>query len=148
MRRVIWTDPAIADLDGIRTYVGQFSPLAAQRLAARLIGAANSLVDFPNRGRIALLGTRELVFVRPYLIRYRVEDPDLVFVLRVRHGAMRPDSFEEEAGVFDEIDEEAERLADARAEADAEAGRVLPHEQVAAWLKTWESARSDQTEPP
>ena len=31
----------------------------------------------------------------------------------------------------------AEAEADARAEADIAAGRVVPHEKVVAWLKTW-----------
>ena len=33
--------------------------------------------------------------------------------------------------------EEAEAAADAEAEADIAAGRLIPHEEVAAWLKTW-----------
>ena len=37
--------------------------------------------------------------------------------------------------VFDEIDKEAE--AQAIAEADVEAGRIVPHEDVVRWLKTW-----------
>jgi toxin ParE1/3/4 len=137
MRRVIWTEPARSDLESIRSYIGQFSPLAARHLAARLINAANSLSEFPERGRKALLGTRELAFVRPYLIRYRLLEPDLVHVLRIRHGAMRPDSFEGEPAIFDEIDEEAGRLADERAEEDVTAGRIVPHERIAQWLRTW-----------
>lgn len=39
--------------------------------------------------------------------------------------------------LVDEIDEAAEAAADAEAEADFAAGRVIPHEEVAAWLDTW-----------
>ncbi|MDO9224119.1 MAG: antitoxin [Caulobacter sp.] len=39
--------------------------------------------------------------------------------------------------IFDEIDEAAEAAADAEAEADIAAGRLIPHEEVAAWLDTW-----------
>ncbi len=42
-----------------------------------------------------------------------------------------------EFDLFDEIDEEAEAAADAEAETDIAAGRLIPHEEVAAWLKTW-----------
>ena len=45
--------------------------------------------------------------------------------------------FEEEASIFDEIDEEALERATLEAEADADAGRVVPHEEVARWLATW-----------
>ena len=42
-----------------------------------------------------------------------------------------------EPSVFDEIDEEAEAAADARAEADIAAGRVVSHEAVSRWLLSW-----------
>ncbi len=44
---------------------------------------------------------------------------------------------EPEPSIFVEIDEAAERLADDRAEADVKAGRVVPHERVVEWLKSW-----------
>jgi predicted transcriptional regulator len=37
--------------------------------------------------------------------------------------------------IFEEIDEDAE--ARAIAEADIEAGRVVPHEDVVRWLRSW-----------
>jgi predicted transcriptional regulator len=39
--------------------------------------------------------------------------------------------------IFDEIDEEEEERAIAEAEADVAAGRVVPHEDVVKWLKSW-----------
>lgn len=39
--------------------------------------------------------------------------------------------------LFETFDEEAEAAADAEAEADVAAGRLVPHEEVAAWLDTW-----------
>ena len=45
--------------------------------------------------------------------------------------------FAEAASIFDQIDEEAEVAADAEADADIAAGRVIPHAEVAAWLDTW-----------
>jgi predicted transcriptional regulator len=38
---------------------------------------------------------------------------------------------------FDEIDEAAEAAADAEGLAQLDAGEGVPHEEVAAWLKTW-----------
>ena len=42
-----------------------------------------------------------------------------------------------ERGIFEEYDEAAEAASIARAREDIAAGRVVPHEQVAAWLRTW-----------
>jgi predicted transcriptional regulator len=39
--------------------------------------------------------------------------------------------------LFEEIDEDAETRALDEAEADVAAGRVVPHDQVAEWLKSW-----------
>jgi predicted transcriptional regulator len=39
--------------------------------------------------------------------------------------------------IFDEINEEEEERAIAEAEADVAAGRVVPHEDVVKWLKSW-----------
>ena len=43
----------------------------------------------------------------------------------------------DEPSIFDEIDEEAERLSEAQAEADVAAGRVVPNARVIEWLKSW-----------
>ena len=87
---VIWLPDALADLDLIRAYVRQFDFAAAQRLVDRLADAGHSLSDFPNRGRLASNGRRELVTVPPYLLRYTVAD-GTVYILGVRHSARRPD---------------------------------------------------------
>ena len=63
-----------------------FDPAAAARLALKLIEVADRLADFPDRGRDAGNGLREMTTVWPYILRYRVED-DQVIILRVRHGA-------------------------------------------------------------
>ena len=90
MARIVWTREALADIEQIRVYVAQFDPAAAQRIAGRLIEAGNSLKAFPNRGRPASHGRRELVTVPPYLLRYVVRD-EAVFIVGVRHGRQRPD---------------------------------------------------------
>ena len=84
----MWSQRAQADLAGIRDYIGQFAPLAAQRFAARLIMAADSLADHPLRGRTLGNRRRELVAIPPYLIRYRVTD-STIEILTIRHGAQR-----------------------------------------------------------
>jgi addiction module RelE/StbE family toxin len=82
---VIWSPSALADLRGIRGYIDQFNPKAAQDLAARLIEAGNDLRDFPHRGRQVGEGLREWTLVYPYIIRYEIMGNE-VHILGVRHG--------------------------------------------------------------
>jgi addiction module RelE/StbE family toxin len=89
VRRVIWTRAAQKDVLRQREYIGQFNPLAAQRLAMKLVATGEALSGSANRGRPLKNGMRELTVVWPYIIRYRVEE-DAVIILRVRHGARRP----------------------------------------------------------
>lgn len=90
MVQVIWTRGAALELHTIRAYIAQFSPLAAQRLAARLYSAARTLEEAPDRGRPISRGRRELAIIRPYLIRY-LREGDRVIILEVRHGARERD---------------------------------------------------------
>ena len=42
-----------------------------------------------------------------------------------------------EPSIFDEVDQAFEDAADAEAEADIAAGRVISHEAMKAWLLSW-----------
>ena len=90
MRRLIWSPDAAENLIAIRGYIDQFSPLAAQRLAHRLVTTAESLAEFPERGRSIAPGGREITLIQPYIIRYAVDAAEVI-ILRIRHGARRPD---------------------------------------------------------
>ena len=48
--------------------------------------------------------------------------------------------------IFDDLDKDVEDSAWAEGEADAKAGRVVPHEAVKAWLKSW--GTDDELPPP
>ena len=88
MALVVWTSGAIAELELIRAYIAIFDPAAAIRLTDRLRQAGESLSDFPNRGRPAGNGMRELPSIRPYIVRYTVRG-DWVYILAIKHGAQR-----------------------------------------------------------
>jgi plasmid stabilization system protein ParE len=90
LTKVIWSKRSLAHLRYIRGYIEQFNPQAARDLAVALVAAAESLKNFPHRGRL-VVGTdkRELVSVHPYIIRYRVVG-DTVRILRIRHTSRRP----------------------------------------------------------
>ena len=86
---VIWTEPALGDLEKIRLYISEFNPIAAREAAARIIEAGNGLAFFPLRGRaVPNSRLREVTIAYPYIIRYRV-GRERVVILRVRHGARR-----------------------------------------------------------
>lgn len=84
--KVAFTRAATADLTSLRSYLAQRSPMAAARLASRLLTASRSLESLPCRGRPGQQrGTRELTTVKPYVIVYRVTS-ESVQVLRIWHG--------------------------------------------------------------
>jgi toxin ParE1/3/4 len=86
---VIWTDPALDDIERIRRYITGFNPLAARDMAQRILEAGDGLATFPFRGRaVPNARVREITVAPPYIIRYRVEQ-ERVVILRVRHGARR-----------------------------------------------------------
>jgi addiction module RelE/StbE family toxin len=88
--RIVWSQRSLRDLNGIRAYIGQFAPLASQRFAKRLIAAVETLAQHPDRGVSVKGDVRELLVIAPYRIRYRVT-ADAVQIVRIRHGAQRPD---------------------------------------------------------
>lgn len=88
MVQIAWSFEALVAIDAIRDYLRQFNPEAADHLTQRLIDAGNSLVDFPNRGRPTDDGSRELVTVPPYILRYIVRD-NVVYITRIKHGRQR-----------------------------------------------------------
>lgn len=87
--RVVWSPSALLEILDIHHYLANFNPHAARRLADALLNAGDSLENFPDRGRPVGDNLRELVAVRPYIIRYEIGTNE-VTILRVRHGARRP----------------------------------------------------------
>lgn len=87
---VVWTHPAIDDLDAIRRYIEFDDPRAAVSTAMGILRAAGRLSTLPFIGRPGrVLNTRELVLEdRPYLVAYRVT-AGVVEVLRVLHTSRR-----------------------------------------------------------
>jgi plasmid stabilization system protein ParE len=87
--RVEITDPAIADLAEIVSYIAPHNPTAAAALGNNLLDAALNLADTPQKGSPyqKLTGVRK-VTLRPFKIFYRVNDrTKVVQVLRFWHSA-------------------------------------------------------------
>ena len=73
MAQVIWTEPAVADLDAIADYIALENPIAAAQLVKRIMEHVAMLAEFPESGSQPL----ELVKYARY--RHVVEPPCRVF---------------------------------------------------------------------
>lgn len=83
---------AFADLDGIRDYIAQENPDAADRVMTEIFDAIRGLVPFPHQGhRRPDFTSRPLRFTlaREYLIAYAPEEKRL-WVVAVMHGRRSP----------------------------------------------------------
>jgi toxin ParE1/3/4 len=85
MAQVIWTEPALDNLDDIAEYIAFHNPPAARKLVKSVFQKVDRLEKFPSSGRkppeLQSLGYREIV-VNPCRIFYRVEN-DTVYILHV-----------------------------------------------------------------
>lgn len=88
--RVIWSSPALDDIEEAHGYISLDNPTAADRLVDRIFRTAARLKNLPEIGRLGRRqGTRELVVTgTPYVIMYELAE-DRVEILRVMHGARR-----------------------------------------------------------
>jgi toxin ParE1/3/4 len=88
MARLIWTEPALADLDRIADYISLDKPEAARKLVHRVFEKVGALTEFPELGpcppEFQGTGYRHLV-VAPLRIFYRVE-ADTIFIVYVMRG--------------------------------------------------------------
>ena len=93
--RIRITPRALVDLEGNFEFIVRHSPQNARGMIRRLLDAIDALEFFPHRYDVPRTGKahgRQVrsMPVRPYLVRYRIDDKlKAVFVLRVRHGARR-----------------------------------------------------------
>jgi plasmid stabilization system protein ParE len=90
MAQVIWTSPALSDLEAIADYIALDDPKAAGRLVKKVFRRIDQLAHFPETGsfipELRPMKTHRQVIVRPCRIFYRY-DPSSHVALIV--GAMR-----------------------------------------------------------
>ena len=91
MAEIVWTDPALADLDAIADFIALDKPTPARALVARVFEHVEQLAKHPGSGS----RPRELRDSRyrqigepPCRVIYRV-DGDRVVILRVMRGEQR-----------------------------------------------------------
>lgn len=84
-----WSNEALDELAAISDFVTQFSAAYGDELTARILEAADKLIQFPELGRKnAALGSehvRELLVEKYRLVYYT--DSQLVTILSIRHQA-------------------------------------------------------------
>ena len=93
--KIAWSPRAVQHLIGIRTFIAEDRPDAAQVVAAKIIASVEQLAQHPNLGRAGRVpGTRELVIAgTAYVLPYRVK-ADRLEIIAVFHGRQRwPESF-------------------------------------------------------
>jgi len=85
MARVIWTEPALQDLDQIADYISLDDPVAAKKLVSKVFQRVERLNQHPKLGK----SVQELeesiyreVVVSPCRIFYRVEN-DIAYIIHV-----------------------------------------------------------------
>ena len=85
MARLVWTEPALADLDAIAEYIALDHPDAARRLVTTVFEKVERLKRFPRSGAVPAelrgLPCRQLV-VPPCRLFYRVAGKT-VYILHV-----------------------------------------------------------------
>jgi toxin ParE1/3/4 len=88
MAQVIWTEPALSDLDAIADYIALDKPEAARQLVKRVFQHVEQLSDHPKSGSRPpeLKGWRYRQIVEPPCsVFYRI-DGDHVYILYVMRG--------------------------------------------------------------
>ena len=88
MVEVVWTEPALNDLDAIADYVAIDDPVAARELVQRVFRQIDQLIAHPDSGSKPqeLRGWRHRRIVEPPSRIFYRHDSDTVYVLYVPRG--------------------------------------------------------------
>lgn len=87
MAEVIWTDPALQELNAIAEYIALDNPAAASRLVEQVFDKTDQLEDFPKSGRIPPELPNSVyrkVVVPPCRIFYREDERQILIIYVMR----------------------------------------------------------------
>ena len=91
--RIVWTDPALAQLRAILDFIAKDSPTAALKFAEAIMSRVEVLVTSPFSGEVYSRARRRSVreiLHGSYRIFYRVRENDMIIeVLTVWHAARK-----------------------------------------------------------
>ena len=91
MVEIVWTEPALSDLDAIADIIALENPVAAQKLVRRIFKHVEQLTDHPKSGsKPAVLKGRNYrqIIAPPCRVFYRHND-SCVFILHVMRSERR-----------------------------------------------------------
>lgn len=85
MAEVVWTEPAVTDLDAIADYIALDNPVAASALVQRVVAHVEQLAEHPQSGSKPpeLQGWRYRQIVEPPCRVFYRQDADKVYILFV-----------------------------------------------------------------
>lgn len=85
MAEIVWSEPALADLDAIADYIALENPVAAAELVKRIFGQVEQLIDHPDSGSRPqeLERSRYRQIVEPPCRVFYRHDGHKVFILHV-----------------------------------------------------------------
>jgi len=87
MARIIWTNPALSDLDRIADYIALNNISSASRLVQRIFSSVARLEEFPESGRVPPELSNSLyreILIPPCRVFYRNDKSDsVVYILHI-----------------------------------------------------------------
>lgn len=91
MAEIIWTEPALSDLDAIADYIALDKPESARSLVQKMFALVEELAAHPNSGSVPreLRGLRCRQIVEPPGRVFYRYDGERVFILYVIRGEMQ-----------------------------------------------------------
>ena len=91
MVEIVWTDPALSDLDAIADFIALENPVAAQKLVRRLFRHVEQLATHPKSGSkpVELKGWNYRQIVEPPCRVFYRHDDIRVFILHVMRSEQR-----------------------------------------------------------
>lgn len=88
MAEIVWTEPALNDLDKIAEYIAVSNFVAAKKLVKEVFAKVEILEEYPKSGKsvpeLPSLNYREL-YVKPCRIFYKFEDSKAFILHVMRH---------------------------------------------------------------
>ena len=81
MAHLIWTEPALSDLNDIAEYIALENPVAARKLVREVFSVVERLEKHPSSGRIPIELERWKVFVKSFMVHavYSIDIPKIRF---------------------------------------------------------------------
>jgi toxin ParE1/3/4 len=85
MAEVVWTEPALSDLEAIADYIALDNPVAAAELVGRVLEHVGQLSEHPRSGSTLpeLPGWRYRQIIEPPCRAIYRQEQDVVFILHV-----------------------------------------------------------------